>query len=74
MTRQISLLVKTAMVAGALMMQMNVVGAYWVCDICGCHINHEGCWFYDHQDVCHSGDSGDCYIHPRTSCGGGDLE
>ncbi len=77
MRRKVRILVRSAVLATALVAQVGVVGAYWVCDLCGCHIGHANCWFYDHDDVCHSGDiTDDCYFHPRESCSGsgGELE
>jgi hypothetical protein len=59
---------KTAFAAAALVTQIAVVGAYTVCDRCGCHINHEGCYWYVHSDICNPGPSGNCYLHIDYAC------
>jgi hypothetical protein len=55
--------------AAMVFIQVVAAGAYWVCDRCGCHVNHQNCWFYDHDDVCNSAaGKSNCYMHPENSC------
>lgn len=75
MRRTKKVVVKSALAAVFLVAQMITVGAYTVCDDCGCHINHEGCYWYEHNDICHPV-GGACYLSLNYGpCGGsGDLE
>ena len=65
-----ALVTRSVVAAAFLFTQAAVVGAYWVCDTCGCHIGHADCWFYDHDDVCNPNSQGECYLHLGTSCSG----
>ena len=70
MIKRSRLLLACLLVAAGLAIHGPVLGAYWVCDDCGCHIGHEDCWFYEHEDVCNPGASGNCYLHIDDSCSG----
>ena len=44
--------------------------AYIVCNDCGCHINHAGCYWYPHDDNCNPNPTGPdyCFDHPEEKC------